>query len=176
MPAGRAGEESRDLLESTDIAYVLNDATAHEKLKEDQFQIRVKYFYFVLSIVVLGELQYAKGRRMRRGLRGRSLDGKRMADPGYCDWRRTFCTVRWNYRLHVLHEKTIRGNSSSKISLSIIFKRKLQSERAMKYDMDDLSSKDAYNESTAYKASGDQHKNQLVGQEGMINIVSFAFR
>lgn len=44
----------------------------------------------------------------------------------------------------------------------------------MKYDMDDLSSKDAYNESTAYKASGDQHKNQLVGQEGMINIVSFA--
>ena len=44
----------------------------------------------------------------------------------------------------------------------------------MKYDMDDMSSKDAYNESTAYKASGDQHKNQLVGQEGMINIVSWA--
>ena len=45
----------------------------------------------------------------------------------------------------------------------------------MKYDMDDMSSKDAYNESTAYKASGDQHKNQLVGQEGMINIVRNAF-
>lgn len=58
-------------------------------------------------------------------------------------------------------------------SFSSFSKRKLQSERAMKYDMDDMSSKDAYNESTAYKASGDQHKNQLVGQEGMINIVSF---
>ena len=41
----------------------------------------------------------------------------------------------------------------------------------MKYDMDDMSSKGAYNESQAYQASGEQHKNQLVGQEGMINIV-----
>jgi hypothetical protein len=68
LSAGRAGEESRDLLESTDIAYVLNDATAHEKLKDDQFQIRVNFFFFGFSIVDLGELQYAKDRRMRRGL------------------------------------------------------------------------------------------------------------
>jgi hypothetical protein len=51
LPAGRTGEESRDLLESTDIAYVLNDATAHEKLKEEQFQIRVKNVFFVISNV-----------------------------------------------------------------------------------------------------------------------------
>ena len=82
--------------------------------------------------------------------------------------------MRRNYRLHVLHAKTIRGISFYGINPSkSFFKRKLQSERAMKYDMDDMSSKDAYNESTAYKASGDQHKNQLVGQEGMINIVNF---
>jgi hypothetical protein len=99
-----------------------------------------------------------------------------MADSRHCDWRRTLSTLRWNHRVHVLHEKTIRGNYSFEISIQIVFKRKLQSERAMKYDMDDLSSKDAYNESTAYKASGDQHKNQLVGQEGMINIVSFALK
>ncbi|CBY35815.1 unnamed protein product [Oikopleura dioica] len=143
LPAARAAAESRDLLESTDIAYVLNDASAHEKLKEDQFQIRVS-----CNMQKLDECE------------------------------EVYEEEKWTEKEWLILVIAIGGGLSALCAGIIVcmccmrkrYARKLQSERAMKYDMDDMSSKDAYNESTAYKASGDQHKNQLVGQEGMINI------
>jgi len=143
LPAGRAGAESQDLLTSTDIAFVLDDASAHEKLKEDQFQIRV------------------------------SCNMQKLED---CE--EVYEEEKWTEKEWLILVIAIGGGLSALCAGIIVcmccmrkrYARKLQSERAMKYDMDDLSSKDAYNESTAYKASGDQHKNQLAGQEGMINI------
>ncbi|CAG5080082.1 Oidioi.mRNA.OKI2018_I69.PAR.g9467.t1.cds [Oikopleura dioica] len=139
----RAGEENRDLLTSFDIAFVLNDVEAHNTLKAEPYNIRVS-----CNMQKLEECEEV-------------IEEDKWGDK---EWLILVIAI---------------GGGLSVLCAGIIvcmccmrkrYARKLQSERAMKYDMDDMSSKGAYNESQAYQASGEQHKNQLVGQEGMINI------